>query len=78
MSNDTPRGRPPWTLADREDCFVILDADGRDLYQINFIRPYHRPDALDRMSWDEALKVAKPLLRLPELLRAEKQRKSDG
>jgi hypothetical protein len=78
MNNDAPRGRPPWTLEEREESFVVLDADGRPLYHVNFRRPSHKPDALDRMTRDEAIKVAQPLLRLPELLKAEKRRKPDG
>lgn len=76
MVNDTPRGRTPWTMEEREDSFAILDADGRLLYQVFFRRDYHKPDALDRMTRDEALKVVQPLLRLPELLRIERTMKS--
>ena len=72
---DALRGRLPWAIVEHEECFVILDADGRSLYQIPFRRDLNKPDPLDRMSWDEALKVARPLLRLPELLKLEKRAK---
>jgi hypothetical protein len=65
---DTPRGRVPWQISKEEDCLVIQDADGRPLYSIKF---YQRdppvPNPLDRMSWDEALKLARALLELPKL-----------
>jgi hypothetical protein len=65
---DTPRGRPPWEIEQREDCFVILDADRRPLYSIFFYkRDPPVPNPLDRMSWDEALRLTRALLELPGL-----------
>jgi hypothetical protein len=56
---DKPRGRPPWELEERENCFVINDTDGRPLYSIYFYRREPPvPHVQDRMSWDEALRLA--------------------
>lgn len=73
---DTPRGRLPWQLEERQDNFVIKDADGRPLYSIDFYRREPPvPNPLDLMSWDEALRLARALLELPEL---RKLRRDDG
>ena len=65
---DKPRGRLPWELEEQEDCFVIQDADGRPLYSIYFYRKEPPvPNPLDRMSRDEALRLARAMRGLPEL-----------
>jgi hypothetical protein len=65
---DKPRGRLPLELEERENCFVINDADGRPLYSIYFYRREPPvPNPLDRMSWDEALRLARAMCELPEL-----------
>lgn len=67
--DDKPRGRLPWEIEERDNCFVINDADGRPLYSIYFYRSKEAPvpNPQDRMSWDEALKLARAMRELPEL-----------
>lgn len=74
--SDKPRGRAPWSMEQREESFVILDADGRELFLVPYRKPYHKPN--DRMKQDEALKFVRAVLRLPELLRAGGKRETDA
>lgn len=73
--SDRPRGRTPWEIEQREDCFVILDADRRPLYSIFFYKGDEPPvpNPLDRMSWDEALRLARAILELPELRKLKRR-----
>lgn len=72
---DKPRGRPPWTVADKTGHLEIRDADNRPLFQINYwdrVKP--QPNPLDLMSKDEASKIARAMLKMPRLLKAERER----
>jgi hypothetical protein len=69
MADEKPRGRRPWELEERENCFCIKDADNLPLYSIFFYKGKEAPvpNPLHLMSWDAALVLARAMRELPEL-----------
>lgn len=76
MSDPPPAFSQPWTIEEREESFVIRDAAGNDLMNV-----YFNDRARNRPGWvskDEARRMVRAALRLPELLKLERQMKSGG
>src|SRR5215813_2534587 len=63
------RGFPsPWTVEELNDCFVVRDANGQSLGHFFYEEDQGRRSAAQRLSKDEARRIATNFARLPELL----------
>jgi hypothetical protein len=76
----TRRFPPPWSVEEHSECFAVTDANGQRLAFI-----YFDPDAsnetgrapMDRLTRDEARRIAANFAKLPAFIEADKERPED-
>jgi hypothetical protein len=74
-----PRRLPaPWRVDEREESFIVRDANDLPLAYLYFEDDFKRNWATleGKLTKDEARRVATAIARLPDLLRAEKHREA--
>jgi len=59
---------PPWVLTEHEEAFGIDAANGTHLAYFYFEEEPGRRDVMKRMTREEARRIARSFMRLPELL----------
>jgi hypothetical protein len=62
----------PWSVTERDGAYEVRDGAGLSLATIHFEDQPARQSQLQRLSKDEARRVAAQIARLPTLLRIEK------
>lgn len=74
MDKSDPRPfSKPWKLVERGESFVIMDSAERTLAFIYFEDEPTRRGFMKRLSKDDARRMAEQILRLPELVRIERE-----
>ena len=59
---------PPWSIEERQACFIVKDGNGQTLAYVYFEEEPGRRAAENLMSHDEAGALALNIAKLPELL----------
>jgi hypothetical protein len=59
---------PPWSVEERDDCFVVRDRNGRALHYIHFKHDHGCGSSARLFTREEAKHIAANFARLPELL----------
>jgi hypothetical protein len=62
----------PWSVTERDGAYEVRDAAGLNLATVHFEDQPARQSQLQRLSKDEARRVAAQIARLPTLLRIKK------
>lgn len=79
MTTDTPQTRrfpPPWRVVEVSDeGLAVVDANGMRLCYLYFEENEGRRHSMQRLTPDEARRIASGIARLPELLGAGSTRK---
>jgi hypothetical protein len=65
----SPRFPPPWSIEERQACFIVKNGNGQTLAYVYFEEEPGRRSAESLMSHDEAGALALNIAKLPELLR---------
>ena len=72
---------PPWYVREMGESFVVLDSTGQPLAYV-----YYEPDpnndsrrtVMNRLTHDEARRIAAKIAKLPAFIEADKYRKAKG
>jgi hypothetical protein len=70
--NGSNQALRPWSVTERDGAYEVRDAAGLNLATVHFEDQPVRQSPLQRLSKDEARRVAAQIARLPTLLRIEK------
>jgi hypothetical protein len=68
MSTPDRRFPPPWSIEERQACFIVKDGNGQALAYVYFEEEPGRRSAENLMSHDEAGALALNIAKLPQLL----------
>lgn len=66
---DNHRFTPPWVAIENSESYLVEDATGQRIAYVYFSDDRARRRVMDRLTRDEARRIAKAIARLPELLR---------
>jgi hypothetical protein len=72
MADSHCRFPPPWTVEETQPCFIARDSNGQALAFVYFEDDPGRRSTASLLTRDEARRIAAGIVRLPELLRAER------
>jgi hypothetical protein len=65
---------PPWTVDENEESFVVTDATGQALAYVYFEDNDSRRAVMNRLTRDEARRIAANLAKLPAFVEPDKDR----
>jgi hypothetical protein len=71
---DAPRLRAPWTIEEHAESFIVVDANGQKLAYIYFEDEESRRSVMNRLTRDEARRIAANIAKLPVFIEAERYR----
>jgi hypothetical protein len=75
----TPRRfPPPWSVDELEESFVVRDAGGQALAYVYFEDNDSRRAVMNRLTRDEARRIASNIAKLPAFIEADRYRKAKG
>jgi hypothetical protein len=61
---------PPWTVDERDACFIVKDHNGQALAYVYFETEPGRRTAAALLTRDEARRIAANIAKLPDLVRS--------
>lgn len=70
MANKVRRFPPPWSVEQKEESFSVCDASGQVLGYFYFEDEPARRSNMNRLTRDEARRLAVNFAKLPDLLRS--------
>jgi hypothetical protein len=62
---------PPWTIEERNECYIVVDGAGQKLAHLYFEDEPIRQGILQRLGKDDAWRIARAITRIPALLRRD-------
>ena len=69
---------PPWSVEEHSECFAVTDANGQRLAFVYFEDNDSRRTAMNRLTRDEARRIAANFAKLPAFIEADKDRPREG